>query len=120
MLETARYLSTTELSKQQKVVLSWEWNSFLGLTDNVDFIVNCNDKLCADTIPDGGDILKNETSDSTTWSDFSEDINEFLKEIDEWDETKNELPINPGSLDTLLWSNDDMLLNYLTEKVKHR
>ena len=27
-----------------------------------------------------------------------------------WDETKNHLPINPVSLDTLLWSNDNMLL----------
>ena len=33
-----------------------------------------------------------------------------MKEIDEWDETKNDLPINPGSMDTLLVCNDDMLL----------
>ena len=76
----------------------------------MDFIVNSNDKPCAVTIPDEGDILKNETSVDATWSDLSENIDEFLKEIDEWDETKNDLPINPGSLDTLLWSNDNMLL----------
>ena len=110
VLEAARYLSTTELCKQQKVVLSEEWNSSVGLTDAVDFIVNPNDKLCTDTIPDEGDILKNETSVDAAWSDLFENIDEFLKEIDEWDETKNDLPINPGSLDTLLWSNDNMLL----------
>ena len=76
----------------------------------MDFIVNSNGKLCADTIPDEGDILKNETSDDATWSDLFENIDEFLKEINEWDETKNDLPINPGPLDTLLWSNDNMLL----------
>ena len=76
----------------------------------MDFIVNPNDKLCADTIPDEGDILKNETCADATWSDLFENIDEFLKEIDEWDETKNDLPINPGSLDTLLWSNDNMVL----------
>ena len=67
----------------------------------MDFIVNPNDKLCADKIPDEGDILKNETSLDATWSDLFENIDEFLKEIDEWDETKDDLPINPGSLDTL-------------------
>ena len=73
----------------------------------MDFIVNSNGKLCAETIPDEGDILKNETSVDATWSDLFENIDE---EIDEWDETKNDLPINPGSLDNLLWSNDNMLL----------
>ena len=55
VLKAARYLSTTELCKQRKVVLSEEWNSSVDLTDTVDFIVNLNDKLCADTIPDEGD-----------------------------------------------------------------
>ena len=43
-------------------------------------------------------------------SDLIEYIDEFLKDLDDWDETKNDLPVNPGSLDTLLMSNDDMLL----------
>ncbi len=33
-----------------------------------------------------------------------------MKEIDDWDETKNDLPVNPGSMDTLLVCNDDTLL----------
>ncbi len=33
-----------------------------------------------------------------------------MKEIDDWDETKNDLPINPGSMDTLLVCNYDTLL----------
>ena len=90
----------------------------LCLTDTVDFIVNANDKLCADTIPNERDILKDETSVDATWNDLFENIDEFLKEIDEWDETKNDLPINPGLLDTLLWPNDNML--FPPEKVKHR
>ena len=90
------------------------------MTDAVDFIVYPNDKLCTDTIPDEGDILKNETSVDATWSDLFENIDEFLKEIDEWDETKNDLPINPGSLDTLLWSNDNMLLKLAPGEGKTR
>ena len=86
----------------------------------MDFIVYPNDKLCTDTIPDEGDILKNETSVDATWSDLFENIDEFLKEIDEWDETKNDLPINPGSLDTLLWSNDNMLLKLAPGEGKTR
>ena len=88
------------------------------MTDTVDFIVNPNDKLCAETIPVEGDILKNETSVDATWSVLFENIDEFLKEIDEWDETKNDLPINLGSLDTLLWSNDNMLLKLAPEEGK--
>ena len=76
----------------------------------MDFIINPNYIFFADTIPDEGYILKNETSVDATWNDLFEYIDEFLKEIDEWDETKKDLPINPGSLDTLLSSNDDMLL----------
>ena len=33
-----------------------------------------------------------------------------MKEIDEWVETKDDLPINPGSLDTLLLSNENLLM----------
>ena len=76
----------------------------------MDFIVNPNDKLCADTIHDEVDILKNETSVDATWSELFENIDKFLNEIGEWDEIKNDLPINPGSLDTILWSNDNKLL----------
>ena len=49
-------------------------------------------------------------SDNTNWSDLIENIEEFLKDLDDWDETKNDLPVNPGSLETLLMSNDNMLL----------
>ena len=80
MLGAACYLSTTEFCKRQKVVLSEEWSSSVCLTDTVDFIVNCSDELCADTIPD---IIKNETSVDATWSDLFENIDEFLKEKDE-------------------------------------
>ena len=50
----------------------------------MDFIVYIypNDKLCADTIPNEGDILKNETSVDAIWSDLFENIDEFLKDID--------------------------------------
>ena len=75
----------------------------------MDFIVNPNDKLFDDTIPDEVDILKNKTSVDATWSELFENIDKFLNEIGEWDETKNDLPINPGSLDTLLWSDNKLL-----------
>ena len=35
---------------------------------------------------------------------------ELLKEIDDLDETKDDLPINPGSLDTLLLFNENLLM----------
>ena len=54
VLATARYLSTTELFKQQNVVLSEEWNTSVGVGDNVDFIVNPNDKSGHEE----GDIVK--------------------------------------------------------------
>ena len=92
------------------MVLSEEWNSSVGLTDTVYFIVNRNDKLCVDTIPVERHSLKNETSVDARWSDLFANIDEFLKEIDEWDETKNDHSINPGSFDTLLWSSDNILL----------
>ena len=39
-----------------------------------------------------------------------DNLEELLKEIDDWDETKDDLPINPGSLDTLLLSNEILLM----------
>ena len=106
--------------KQQKVVLTYEWNNSLRLTDTVDFIVNPNDKLCAYTISDEGDILKNEASVDNTWCEFFENIDEFLKEIDECIGTKNDFPINLGSLYILLWSNDNMMLKLAPGEGKHR
>ena len=90
------------------------------MADNVDFIVNPNDKLCTDKIPDEADIPKNETSVDVTWSDLFVNIDEFLKGIDEWDETKNDLLIYPESSDTLLWSNDYMLLKLAPGEGKRR
>ena len=105
MLAAARFLSTTELFKQQNVVLSDERDSRVGVGDSVDFIVNLNDKDVHE-----GDIIKDKPSDETNRSDLIENIDEFLKDLDDWDETKNDLPVNPGLLDTLLMSNDNMLL----------
>ena len=71
-------------------------------TDNVNYIVNPNDKPC-DTITD------QEKQDFVTVpaiEDLFENLEELLKEIDDWDETKDDLSINPGSLDTLLLSNE--------------
>ena len=75
----------------------------------MDFIVNPIDKLCAEAIADEGNILKSKRFVDATWSDLFENIDEFLKEIDEC-ETKNDFPLNPGSLNTLLRSNDNFLL----------
>ena len=97
MLAAARYLSTTELFKQHNVVLSEEWNTSVGVGGSVDFIVNPNDKPGHEK----GDIVKDKPSDDNNWSDLIENIEEFLKDLDNWDENKNDLPVNPGSLDTL-------------------
>ena len=48
--------------------------------------------------------------------DLFENLEKLLKEIDDWDETKDNLPINPGSLDTLLISNEDLLMKLAPEK----
>ena len=106
LLAAARYLSTTELFKQQNVVLSEEWNTSVGVGDSVDFIVNPNDKPGHEE----GDIVQDKPSDDNNLSDLIEKIEEFLKDLDYWDETKNDPPVNPGSSDTLLMSNDNMLL----------
>ena len=86
--------------------LTEEWNNSVGVGDNVDLIVNPNDKPGHEE----GDIVKDKPSDDNNWSDLIESIEEFLKDLDDWDETKNDLPVNLGSLDTLLMSNDNMLL----------
>ena len=73
---------------------------------NVNFIVNPNDELC--------DIVINEEEqDSETVPGIEElfdKLEELLKEVDNWDETKDDLPINPGSLDTLLLFNENLLM----------
>ena len=108
VLEAARYLSNTELFKLEKVVLSedWVYTVLRTGTDNINFIVNPNDKPC-NTITD------QEEPDFLTVpgiEDLFEKLEELLKEIDDWDETKDDLPINPGSLDTLLFSNENLLM----------
>ena len=98
VLEAARYLSNTELFKQQKIALSVTWiDDVSGGETKVDFIINPGDKPV---------ITDNEQLVDPLFGT----LEELLKEIDEWDETKNDLPINPDFMDTLLVFNDDMLL----------
>ena len=108
VLEAAFYLSNTELFKLQKVSLSEDWvNSVKGCTD-VNFIINLNDK----PVELNTEIEDNKT-EVISFDPESEHISvltDVLKDFDDWDETKNDLPINPGSLDTLLISNEDVLL----------
>ena len=59
VLAAARDLSTTELFKQQNVVLSEEWSTSVSVGDNVDFILNPNDKPGHEE----GDIVKDKHSD---------------------------------------------------------
>ena len=108
VLETARYLSDTELFKLEKVVVSEDWVNSVSRTgtDNVNFIVNPNDEAC-DIITDQE---KQDYVSVPGIEDLFENLEELLKEIDEWDETKDDLPINPGSLDTLLLSNENLLM----------
>ena len=94
VVEAASYLSNTNLFKDQKVVLSVDWvNSVPENNGNVNFIVNPNDKHL----------------DVNTDSEI-DNLDDLVKELDDWDETKDDLPINPGSLDTLLLSNENILL----------
>ena len=57
----------------------------------MDFIVNPKDKV---------DIME----------ESLDEMDKLFKEIEAWDETKDELPINPGSLDTLLLSRNDTVM----------
>ena len=108
VLEAARYLSDTELFKLEKVVVSEDWVNSVSRTgaDNVNFIVNPNDEAC-DIITDQEKL---DYVSVPGIEDLFENLEELLKEIDEWDETKDDLPINPGSLDTLLLSNENLLM----------
>ena len=42
--------------------------------------------------------------------DLFESLDELLKKIDDWDRTNDDLPISSGSLDTLLLSNENLLM----------
>ena len=105
VLEAARYLSTTELFKLEKVVVSEDWVNSVARTgtNNVNFIVNPNDEPC-------DAVIDKEEHGSEIVAAIVENLEELLKEIDDWDETKDDLPINPGSLDTLLLSNENLLM----------
>ena len=105
VLEAARYLSTTELFKLEKVVVSEDWVNSVARTgtNNVNFIVNPSDEPC-------DAVIDKEEHGSETIAAIVENLEELLKEIDDWDETKDDLPINPGSLDTLLLSNENLLM----------
>ena len=109
VLEAARYLSNTELFKLERVVVSEDWVNSVSRTGavNVNFIVNPNDKPC-DTNQEKQDYVT-----VPGIEDLFENLEKLLKEIDEWDETKDDLPINPGSLDTLLISNEDKFIEEL-------
>ena len=107
--EAALYLSNTELFKQEKVVFSVDWVKSVKESDkDINFIVNPND------IPSNpGAELEDTNMEFSSVEPDSEDLSDLadlLKVIDDWDETKDDLPINPGSLDTLLISNEDVLL----------
>ena len=73
---------------------------------NVDIIVNPNDNP--------SDIITDQEEKYYVTvpgiEDLSEKLGELLKEIDEWDEIKDNLPINRGSLDILLLSNENLLM----------
>ena len=105
VLEAARYLSTTELFKLEKVVISEHWVNSVARTgtNNVNFIVNPSDE------PSDA-VIDKEEHGSEIVAAIVENLEELLKEIDDWDETKDDLPINPGSLDTLLLSNENLLM----------
>ena len=102
VLEATRFLTTTELFKQEKIVVSDDWgNSVSKINTHVDFIVNPSEQE---------DDMNKYPSNEHDVEDLFENLDELLKEIDEWDETKEDLPINPGSLDTLLVSNKNVLM----------
>ena len=108
VLEAARYLSTTEFFKLEKVIVSENWVNSVSRTGsgNVNFIVNPNDEPCDVVIDE-----EEQGSDTVpAINDLFDNLEELLKEIDDWDETKDDLPINPGSLDTLLLSNENLLM----------
>ena len=109
VLEAARYLSTTEIFKLEKVVVSEDWVNSVTRTcsGNVNFIVNPNDEPC-DIVIDEEEQEDYETVPGI--EDLFDNLEELLKEIDDWDETKDDLSINPGSLDTLLLSNENLLM----------
>ena len=85
MFETARYLSNTELFKlKKKVVVLEDWVNCVSRTgaDSVNFIVNPNDKPC-DTITDQEEQVFVTVPGI---EDLFENVEELLKEINEWDE----------------------------------
>ena len=82
-------------------------NSVSGTgSDNVNFIVNPNDEPSDAII----DIERQNSETVPGIEDLFENLDELMKELDEWDETKDDLPINPGSLDTLLLSSENLLM----------
>ena len=98
VVEAARYLSDTDLFKDQKVVLSKDWVvSVSEKNGDANFIVNPNDEP-SDLNTDQGSLVE------------IDNLDDLVKELNDWDETKDDLPINPGSLDTLLVSNENILL----------
>ena len=60
MLEAARYLSTTDLFKLEKVVVSEDWVNSVSRTGSgdVNFIVNPNDEPCEKVLEKRNRILR--------------------------------------------------------------
>ena len=108
VLKATRFLTTTEFFKQKKIVVSDDWgNSVSEINTLVDFIVNPNVKPCLPNSEQEDDMSKNPSNEPDI-EDLFENLDELLKDIDEWYETKEDLPINRGSLDTLLVSNENV------------
>lgn len=125
VLTAAQYLLSTELFKAEGIKLSKTWSNDIGTNgeEEIDFIVNPRDKpnsgidkpvpeynetsdvMINDKEPNG--LTEKERSDETQ---MLNDLEELINELDKWDETKNDLPINPGTLDTLLMPTDNILL----------
>ena len=115
VLAAARYLLSTQLFREEGIELSENWTHDIGVSGEevADFIVNPCDRP-EDLIVDTGnnnihhDGIKVEQPNET--ETILNEIDDLLQELDQWDETKIDLPINPGALDTLLLPTENILL----------
>ena len=78
--------------------MSEDWyNTVSEINSHVDFIVNPNDKLFFPNSEQKEDMNKYPANEPDI-----KNLAELLKDIDEFEETKENLPINPGSLSWFL------------------
>ena len=116
--------------REEGIKISDTWTNEIGANGGevVKFIVNPNDKpsesvpmddaeinddalVACDNMPDNIPNPSNDNQQSRDDNDaVLNEIEELIKELDQWDETKNDLPINPGTLDTLLLPTDNVLM----------